>query len=321
MFNFVTLISRVAEAEESATEADPLREALDVLLDEWPLCFGYWKRRAELEFAHASEAAAVAVYERAVVPCAYSVDMWALYCAHAVKHWAREPDRVRALFERAAVLVGSDFAAEALWDKYLAFEAAAADAAATDQSRVAAVYVRILSLPLKALDVYWARFQQFAATRSSRELLDESSEASVTELLRAHAVALPAAQPGAEGADDGARKLRVIALLEARFGFVRAGHRARLELEGAVRRRYFHVKPLSQSELLAWSDYLAWEEVRTQPRPAQPRPPHVARVWQSPPGLEGSARPCGFGVLTGFALSPTSLSRALPRRIRRPRSR
>jgi len=122
------------------------------------------------------EPAAVAVYERAVVPCAYSVEMWTLYCAHAARHWADEPERVRGLFERALQYVGSDYAADGIWDKYIAYESAVAEAAAADMGRVSALYARVLALPLRLHDVYWARFAEFAATRTASELLAAESE-------------------------------------------------------------------------------------------------------------------------------------------------
>lgn len=219
---FVSLVTRVVELEETATAAAPLREALQSLLSRFPLCFGYWKRLAELELAYESEPAAVAVYERAVVPLAFSVDMWSLYVGHAVRHWPAQPDRVRALFERAAPLIGSDYLADSFWDQYLAYEeaAAAADPSA-DASRVGALYVRVLALPLRAADAYWLRFQRFAAgCGSSAEVLDREREAQV----RAELAADGAPDTGAEREDDGARKMRVLALMDARFHRHRAAH-------------------------------------------------------------------------------------------------
>jgi pre-mRNA-processing factor 39 len=213
--SFVALVTRVVELEETSTATGPLREALQALLSRFPLCFGYWKRLAELELAHESETAAVAVYERAVVPLAFSVDMWSLYVGHAARHWLAQPERVRALCERGALLVGSDYGADSFWDAYLTCEAAAAAAdPSADASRVGALYVRVLALPLRAADAYWLRFQRFAAgCGSSAEVLSREGEARV----RAELAGNGAADTGADGEDDGARKMRVLALVEDRF--------------------------------------------------------------------------------------------------------
>ena len=115
--DFASLTARVAAAEgEARTSPDALRQALSELLTEWPLCFGYWKRLADHELAHSGEARAREVYEQAVGLCTHSVELWSLYAAHAAKHWG-VPEKVRALFERAVGLVGTDYCAAPLWDR------------------------------------------------------------------------------------------------------------------------------------------------------------------------------------------------------------
>lgn len=213
--DFAAWVGLVAAAEPTAGEPEPLRKALRGLVAEWPLCFGYWKRYADHELAHSGEARAREVYEEAVGVCTHSVELWALYAAHAVQHF-ETPDKVRGLFERAVALVGRDYLAAPLWDRYIAFEAATADRNSADHARAGALYVRVLQLPLKALSSYWAKFQQWAATRSCSELLDEAAEAELRASLSKHGVACGAHAP-TEGDDEGARKLRVLPLLEARY--------------------------------------------------------------------------------------------------------
>jgi len=60
------------------------------------------------------------------------------------------------------------------------------------------------------------------------------------------------------GEDEGARKLRVYALLEARYHFYVAFHASRRALEEPIRRRYYHVAPLPAAELAAWRRLLSW---------------------------------------------------------------
>ena len=59
------------------------------------------------------------------------------------------PPLCRSIFERAAAYVGTDWHAHALWDKYIGFEAGLSNHAA-----VAALYTRLLALPLRDLDRY-----------------------------------------------------------------------------------------------------------------------------------------------------------------------
>ena len=189
----------LVQKAEAAGDPEALRKALSGLVAEWPLCYGYWKRYADHELAHSGEARAREIYEEAVGVCTHSVELWALYAMHAAQHF-ETPEKVRGLFERAVGLVGSDYCAAPLWDRYIGFEAATADRSSSDHARVGALYVRVLQLPLKALSDYWIKFQQWAATRSCSELLDEAAEADVRASLSRHGVAC-----GAHGATEGAR--------------------------------------------------------------------------------------------------------------------
>jgi len=68
---------------------------------------------------------------------------------------ADQPERRcarRRIFERGLALCGTDFLAHALWDKALNFELAAGA-----PLRAAALYTRVLGVPLRDLDRYWNR--------------------------------------------------------------------------------------------------------------------------------------------------------------------
>ncbi len=53
----------------------------DPFLEEYPLCYGYWKRYADAEAKYGSADVAETVYERAVTAVPYSVDIWAHYAS------------------------------------------------------------------------------------------------------------------------------------------------------------------------------------------------------------------------------------------------
>ena len=258
---FMTYLAQQTEVELH-DNLDTIRRCFDGLLAEFPLSYGHWKRYADHEVRHGNLERATEVYERGVKAAAYCVELWSFYAAHAVTHWSAQPDKVRAVFERAVDQVGSDYLADKLWDRYIAFETPRADASATpDHSAVGALFARVLRRPLKALDSYWTRLGQLASTWSSNELLDGAAEAALQAELEARGAA-PQPQPGAEGHDEGARKLRVLPLLEARYKLTRSEHAVRLALEAPLRRRHFHIKPLPAEELQRWGAYLDWAEAR-----------------------------------------------------------
>lgn len=73
-----------------------LRKVYDGFLAEFPLCFGYWKKYADLEVRHGHADRALEVYERAVAAVPYSVDMWDKYCMYIIGIIPHDqPEKVR----------------------------------------------------------------------------------------------------------------------------------------------------------------------------------------------------------------------------------
>ena len=69
---------------------DCSRQAYDVFLANYPLCYGYWKKYADAEARLASPEAATAVFERGVVAVPYSVDLWGHYATHLASKGASD---------------------------------------------------------------------------------------------------------------------------------------------------------------------------------------------------------------------------------------
>lgn len=59
------------------------RTVYDGFLAEFPLCYGYWKKYADLELKKSGPAACETVYERGVTAVAYSVELWVHYTTFA----------------------------------------------------------------------------------------------------------------------------------------------------------------------------------------------------------------------------------------------
>ena len=258
--DFAAWTALVIESEKSASP-EPLRKALEGFLAEWPLCYGYWARLADHEMRCHGEAASTAVFERALTAgCTQCVELWSLYASHAHATHSSEPELIRGLFERALAAVGSAYNSDALWDRYISFESSVAERAGTDHAHVAALYRRVLAQPVRSLDSYWTRLQEFATAHPGAELCDAPTEAALRAELSAHG-ACPKVN-ATQADDDGARRLRVLPLLEARYRLTKRSHGERLRFEAAVRRRHFHVRPLEESELRHWGRYLSWEEAQ-----------------------------------------------------------
>jgi hypothetical protein len=56
-----------------------LREVYDDFLSSYPLCYGYWKKYAEIQLKHGSVEDAKSIYERGVAAISNSVELWLAY--------------------------------------------------------------------------------------------------------------------------------------------------------------------------------------------------------------------------------------------------
>lgn len=71
------------------------RVVFDAFLSEYPLCYGYWKKYADLELRNQLPEVATAVYERGVAATPYSPDLWAHYAMFKKAQPGVTPDEVR----------------------------------------------------------------------------------------------------------------------------------------------------------------------------------------------------------------------------------
>lgn len=76
----------------------------DAFLSEYPLCYGYWKKYADLELRSQLPEVATAVYERGVAATPYSPDLWAHYAMFKKAQPGVTPDEVRRWVTGCGVL-------------------------------------------------------------------------------------------------------------------------------------------------------------------------------------------------------------------------
>ncbi|KAF2725601.1 hypothetical protein K431DRAFT_343028 [Polychaeton citri CBS 116435] len=152
------------------------------------------------------------------------------------------------LFERAVEVVGLDFQAHPLWDKYIEFEERI-DA----NDRVFAVLGRLVRIPLHQYARYFERFRNMASTRPLGELESPEKLAELAAELKAEL----------SGRDtDSERDLRD--KLDAHFMNVYSQLdnevRTRWAYESGAKRPYYLVTELEEEQLENWRKYLDYEE-------------------------------------------------------------
>eukprot|EP00238_Polyblepharides_amylifera_P000598 CAMPEP_0196571348 /NCGR_PEP_ID=MMETSP1081-20130531/1521_1 /TAXON_ID=36882 /ORGANISM="Pyramimonas amylifera, Strain CCMP720" /LENGTH=772 /DNA_ID=CAMNT_0041888251 /DNA_START=88 /DNA_END=2406 /DNA_ORIENTATION=- len=172
--DFKTWTSLIKTAEET-TDLAKISKVYDAFLEEFPLCYGYWKRYADSYKASGDYEATVGVYERGVAAIPYSVDLWLHYCNYYLD-LATDPSAVRSLFERGLAYVGTDFNSHPLWDKFLEFELAQGT-----PKHVAKIYSQTLQIPLLKLDTYWEGLVAYVGRKNVRDLMVDEELASADQ--------------------------------------------------------------------------------------------------------------------------------------------
>ncbi|KAK9388861.1 hypothetical protein V1515DRAFT_596281 [Lipomyces mesembrius] len=257
--NWESLI-RATEALEggigrsSSTETiEQIRILFDAFLRKFPLLFGYWKRYADIEFAVAGSDAAEVIYRRGVAGIPNSVDLWTGYCTFKMDTCPDE-DEVRDLFDTAAEFVGIDFLSHTLWDKYIEFEERL-----ERPDMVMQVLERVTRIPMHQYARYFERYTHLSASRpveelTSQEEFDRVSAALSEELAQKDEKTLPTEV-------DRELRIRIQKLHVARFTEVQQETMRRWPFEAEIKRPYFHVKALDETELVNWRRYLDFEEI------------------------------------------------------------
>ncbi|KAF1881085.1 hypothetical protein Lal_00023118 [Lupinus albus] len=264
--DFTAWTGLIEETEKDAEDNIlKIRRVYDAFLAEFPLCYGYWKKYADHEAHVGSVDKVVEVYERAVQGVTYSVDMWLHYCIFAISTYG-DPETVRRLFERGLAYVGTDYLSFPLWDKYIEYEYMQ-----QDWGRLAMIYTRILENPNQQLDRYFGSFKELAGNRPLSEL--RTADEAVVVAGAASETAGPTIEGEArpDGVENSPKPLSVglteaeelekyIASREEMYKKAKEFDSKIIGFETAIRRPYFHVRPLNVGELENWHNYLDFIE-------------------------------------------------------------
>ncbi|XP_023879804.1 pre-mRNA-processing factor 39-1 isoform X2 [Quercus suber] len=266
--DFNAWTSLIEETEKVAQENIlKIRKVYDAFLAEFPLCYGYWKKYADHEAHLGSIDKVVEVYERAVQGVTYSVDIWLHYCIFAIGAY-QDPDTIRRLFERGLAYVGTDYLSFTLWDKYIEYEYLQ-----QEWGRLALIYTRILEYPNQQLDRYFNSFKDLAGSRPLSELrtAEEAAAAAAASAPSEASVQLnegevhpdaveQSPKPVSAGLTEAEELQKYIAIREEMYRKAKEFDSKIIGFETAIRRPYFHVRPLNVAELENWHAYLDFVE-------------------------------------------------------------
>ncbi|XP_057718313.1 pre-mRNA-processing factor 39-1 isoform X2 [Arachis stenosperma] len=153
-----------------------------------------------------------------------------------------------------------------LWDKYIEYEYMQ-----QDWARLANIYTRILENPNQQLDRYFNSFKELAANRPLSEL-QTADEAAVVAGAASEAAdqtvegevrpdgAENSPKPVSAGLTEAEELEKYIAIREEMYKKAKEFDSKIIGFETAIRRPYFHVRPLNVGELENWHNYLDFIE-------------------------------------------------------------
>ncbi|KAI0176187.1 pre-mRNA-processing factor 39 [Hypoxylon sp. FL1284] len=251
---------RACEAQEGGLNRNSspqalatLRDVYDRFLLKFPLLFGYWKKYADLEFNISGPESAEMIYERGCASITNCVDLWASYCSFKMET-THTPHLVRELFERAATCVGLDFLAHPFWDKYIEYEERQ-----EAQDKIFAILQRVIHIPMHQYARYFERFRQLAHSRPIKELVPAETLARFQAEVNAESAAYGmAARTELEVERD--VRAKIDTLFYETFQKTQDETTKRWTYESEIKRPYFHVTELENSQLANWRKYLDFEE-------------------------------------------------------------
>lgn len=200
------------------------------------------------------------------------MDLWIHYLTYVKANHTDNEEFIRSQFERALTACGLEFRSDKLWEAYIKWE--------TEGKRlknVVKVYDRLLATPTLGYGAHFTHFTEVVNGNAPNQLIGEEEMKAL----------LGASEEGAggeeeqqkeddketkdkekekekenkKGVEDETLKLRkkILSGRKKVYKQTVAAVSARWTFEEAIKRPYFHVKPLERSQLKNWKDYLDFE--------------------------------------------------------------
>ncbi|XP_053553821.1 LOW QUALITY PROTEIN: pre-mRNA-processing factor 39 [Bombina bombina] len=265
-FNTWTYLLQYVEQENNICAA---RKAFDAFLTRYPYCYGYWKKYADIEKKHNNIMEADEVYRRGIQSITLSVDLWIHYL-NFLKETLDPADpetclTLRGTFEQSVLSAGLDFRSDKLWEMYINWE--------TEQknlSEVTLIYSRLLGIPTHLYSQHFQRFKEHIQNNLPRDFLTPEKFIEMRKQLAPVSDHEGSSEDGPsvwEEITDPAKltteienmRHHIIEVHQEIFNQNEYEVSKRWAFEEAIKRPYFHVKPLEKVQLENWKDYLDFE--------------------------------------------------------------
>ncbi|EGC40169.1 hypothetical protein DICPUDRAFT_25624, partial [Dictyostelium purpureum] len=232
--NWTVLITII----EKSNDIEKIRKVYSEFLNEFPLCFLYWKRYADHEYAHNNAPKAIQVFEEAVKAVSHSVDIWLNYVTHLIDK-SHPVDQIREVFKRGSKIIGTDFQSSKFWEKYIEFELT------QNENQLSQVFNSILKTPLENIQFFYDRFKELIDRINVKEMITQEEHNNYT-------------------GDETETKNLILKNREIWFNQTLEKTNSRLQFELIVNKRFFfHIQPIDDMTLSVWRSYFSFMEKDT----------------------------------------------------------
>lgn len=198
------------------------------------------------------------VFERGLRAIPLSVDLWIHYLNYVKASHPDDEPLVRSQYERALDVCGLEFRSDKLWEAYIKWETEA-----KRLQRVVDIYDRLLKTPTLSYNSHFGSFSDFVGANALPELLTKEQlkelKGQVTASNGVEDEKKRKKAPLSEEEVEEAIKKKMIAARKKVHEATVQEVTNRWTFEEAVKRPYFHVKPLERCQLKNWTDYLDYE--------------------------------------------------------------
>ncbi|XP_023685151.1 pre-mRNA-processing factor 39 [Paramormyrops kingsleyae] len=273
--------------QESHTTAS--RRALGAFLVRYPLCYGYWKKFADLERRAGNSIRAQEVCVRGLKAIPLSLDLWIHYITLLQDtlnmNLPESTQHIRSAFEAAVAAAGLEFHSDRLWEMYADWEREQGDLRA-----VTAIYGRVMRIPTQLYRGHFERVRAHLFAHPPKDLLPpeefkrlraEFQQSQQVETAPVEGEESEEKPPGEEtpeesntkdqDTEEDVQKMQELLLADRQKLYQQTELEVgkRWAFEEAIKRPYFHVKPLDRAQLKAWHAYLDWEMSEAEQRVAE----------------------------------------------------
>jgi len=225
------------------------REAYDAFLSRYPYCYGYWKKYADYEKRKGSAEDCEQVFRRGLAAISLSVDLWIHYLNYCKAAHEQQPEYIRTQYEAATLACGLEFRSDKLWEHYLHWELEL-----NELRNVLVVYDKVISTPTQKYQEHFSSFKEFVQKHAPEDILSSEEYTDIKNEVQSEA-------PEELEGESLVEKIRE-KIVERRTTAHKANEgeiTARWTFEEAIKRPYFHVKPLEKGQLKMWKEYLEFE--------------------------------------------------------------